>query len=67
MFKLKKRITFKRFILQLDWYLNGNFVKSLHSDKTYFYTADSYGDQQIAIIDQHGNSNMITFQISGTR
>ena len=52
---------------QLDWYLNGNFVKSLTSDKTFFYAAERYGEQQIAVIDQHGNSDMITFQVSDTR
>jgi penicillin-binding protein 1C len=52
---------------QLDWYLNGNFVKSLTNDKTFFYAVDSDGEQQIAVIDQHGNSDMITFQVNESR
>ncbi len=52
---------------QLDWYHNGSFVKSLASKQTFFYAADSDGEQQIAVIDSHGNSDMITFQVSDTR
>ncbi|MGB2742227.1 MAG: penicillin-binding protein 1C [Cognaticolwellia sp.] len=52
---------------QLDWYHNGNFVKSLGSEQTFFYAANSYGEQQIAVVDSHGNNDMITFQISGSR
>jgi penicillin-binding protein 1C len=52
---------------QLDWYHNGIFVKSLASKQTFFYAASSYGEQQIAVIDSHGNSDMITFQVSHSR
>lgn len=49
---------------QLDWYHNGSFIKSLSENNTYFFHADTIGEQQIAVIDQHGNSDMITFQVS---
>ena len=52
---------------QLDWYHNGSFVKSLASKQSFFYAAKSYGEQQIAVIDSHGNSDMITFQVSDAR
>ena len=52
---------------QLDWYHNGSFVKSLASKQRFFYAAKSYGEQQIAVIDSHGNSDMITFQVSDAR
>ena len=52
---------------QLDWYHNGNFVKSLASKQTFFYAANSYGEQQIAVVDSHGNSDMITFQVTDSR
>jgi len=52
---------------QLDWYHNGSFVKSLTSEKTFFYAANRSGEQQIAVIDSHGNSDMITFQVSNSR
>jgi len=51
---------------QLDWYHNGSFVKSLASKQSFFYPANSYGEQQIAVIDEHGNSDMITFQVSAS-
>jgi penicillin-binding protein 1C len=52
---------------QLDWYHNGHFIKSLGSTKTFFYSANTYGEQQISVIDSHGNSDMVTFQVSDSR
>ncbi len=51
---------------QLDWYHNGRYVKTLASQQTFFFSAKDYGQQQIAVIDSHGNSDMITFQISAS-
>jgi penicillin-binding protein 1C len=51
---------------QLDWYHNGSYTKTLASQQTFFFSAQNYGQQQIAVIDSHGNSDMISFQVSAT-
>lgn len=51
---------------QLDWYHNGSYTKTLASQQTFFFSAQNYGQQQIAVIDSHGNSDMISFQVSAS-